>query len=207
MLFGNDANNIFFEGGGNDKIDGQSGHDTVVFVEARAGYSVTKSLINGSWYVDAKNGALGSDEVLNVERLQFADTKLALDVDANPAIAAKLIGVILGGQWVSSLFISGLALGILDNGYTPATLARLGLESAMFVGLAGSSSNKDFYNFVYKNVYGVLPTAPTLQSALIQMDSGKLSQVDVVLQLAESPQNLQNINLVGIQQQGFEFVG
>lgn len=207
VLFGNDANNIFFEGGGNDKIDGRAGHDTVVFVEARAGYSVTKSLINGSWYVDAKNGALGSDEVLNVERLQFADTKLALDVDANPAIAAKLIGVILGGQWVSSLFISGLALGILDNGYTPATLARLGLESAMFVGLAGSSSNKDFYNFVYKNVYGVLPTAPTLQSALIQMDSGKLSQVDVVLQLAESPQNLQNINLVGIQQQGFEFVG
>jgi hypothetical protein len=87
-------------------------------------------------------------------------------VDANPAMAAKLIGVILGGSWVNSLFISGLALGILDNGYAPVTLARLGLESAMFVGLAGSASNKDFYNLVYKNVYGVLPSAAVLQSAL-----------------------------------------
>jgi hypothetical protein len=161
--------------------------------------------VNASWLVEAKNGALGSDEVLNVERLQFADTKIALDVDANPAMAAKLIGVILGGSWVNSLFISGLALGILDNGYTPVTLARLGLESAMFVGLAGSASNKDFYNLVYKNVYGVLPSAAVLQSALSQMDSGKVTQADMVLQLVDLPQNLQNIDLVGIQQHGFEY--
>ena len=206
VLYGNDANNIFYEGGGNDKIDGRVGLDTVVFVEARAGYTVSKSIVNSSWYVEAKNGALGSDEVLSIERLQFADTKIALDVDANPAMAAKLIGVILGGSWVNSLFISGLALGILDNGYTPVTLARLGLESAMFVGLAGSASNKDFYNLVYKNVYGALPDAATLQSALSQMDSGKATQADMVMKLVDVPQNLVNIDLVGIQSHGFEYV-
>lgn len=207
VIIGNDVNNIFYEGGGNDKLDGGGGLDTVVFVEARAGYTVTRSFIDASWYVEAKNGALGSDEVSNIERLQFADTKVALDVTANPAMAAKLIGVILGGNWVSSLFISGLALGILDNGYTPVTLARLGLESTMLVGLAGSSSNKDFYNLVYKNVYGVLPDATTLQLALLQMDSGKATQADMVLQLIDVPQNLINIDLVGIQQHGFEYVG
>jgi hypothetical protein len=206
VIFGNDANNIIYEGGGNDKIDGRVGLDTVVFVEARAGYKVTKSSVDDSWYVEAKNGALGSDEVINVERLQFADTKIALDVNANPAMAAKLIGVILGGSWVDSLFISGLALGILDNGYTPATLARLGLESTMFVGLAGSASNKDFYNLVYKNVYGKAPDAATLQSALSQMDSGKVTQADMVMKLVDVPQNLINIDLVGIQLNGFEYV-
>ena len=205
-MYGNDVNNIFYEGGGNDKIDGRSGLDTVVFVEARAGYKVSKSTVNSNWYVEAKNGVLGSDEVLNVERLQFADTKIALDVDANPAMAAKLIGVILGGSWVDSLFISGLALGILDNGYSPATLARLGLESTMFVGLAGSASNKDFYNLVYKNVYGKLPDAATLQTALSQMDSGKATQADMVMKLVDVPQNLINIDLVGIQLNGFEYV-
>ena len=207
VMYGNDANNIFYEGGGNDKIDGRVGLDTVVFVEARAGYAVSKSSINSSWYVEARNGALGSDEVLNVERLQFADTKIALDVDANPAMAAKLIGVILGGSWVDSLFISGLALGILDNGYTPAALAKLGLESAMFVGMAGSAGNKDFYNLVYKNVYGKAPDAATLQSALSQMDSGKATQADMVMKLVDVPQNLINIDLVGIQLNGFEYVG
>ena len=206
VLYGNDVNNSIYEGGGNDKIDGRGGLDTVVFVEARAGYTVTKSLVDASWYVEAKNGALGSDEVLNIERLQFADTKIALDVDANPAMAAKLIGVILGGSWVKSLFINGLALGILDNGYTPVTLARLGLESAMFVGLAGSSGNKDFYNLVYKNVYGTLPSAAALQAALSQMDSGQATQADMVMKLIDVPQNLLNIDLVGIQAQGFEYV-
>jgi Ca2+-binding RTX toxin-like protein len=206
VMYGNDVNNIFYEGGGNDKIDGRAGLDTVVFVEARAGYTLTKSTIDSSWSVEARNGALGSDEVLNIERLQFADTKIALDVDANPAMAAKLIGVILGGSWVDSLFISGLALGILDNGYTPATLARLGLESTMFVGLAGSAGNKDFYNLVYKNVYGKAPDAATLQSALSQMDSGKTTQADMVMKLVDVPQNLINIDLVGIQLNGFEYV-
>ena len=33
----------------------------------------------------------------------------------------------------------------------------------MFVGLAGSAGNKDFYNLVYKNVYGTLPDAAGYQ--------------------------------------------
>jgi hypothetical protein len=97
-------------------------------------------------------------------------------------------------------------MGILDNGYSPATLARLGLESAMFVGMAGSSSNKDFYNLVHKNVYGVLPDAQTLQSVLSRLEANQTTQADLVLQLAETAQNLQNIDLVGIQLHGFEFV-
>jgi hypothetical protein len=37
------------------------------------------------------------------------------------------------------------------------------------------------------------------------MDSGKVTQADMVLQLVDVPQNLQNIDLVGIQQHGFEY--
>ena len=147
----------------------------------------------------------GFDQPIHVQFLQFADSKVKLDVAGNPTMAAKMIGVILGGNWVSNWFIAGLALGILDNGYTPVTLARLGLESAMFVDLAGSSGNKDFYNLVYKNVYGVLPSEATLQVALSQMDSGQLTQADMVLKLLDVPQNLLNIDLVGIQQHGFEY--
>jgi hypothetical protein len=77
----------------------------------------------------------------------------------------------------------------------------------MFVGLAGSSSNKDFYNLVYKNVYGSLPSATTLQAALSQMDSGQATQADMVMKLIDVPQNLLNIDLVGIQSNGFEYVG
>jgi hypothetical protein len=76
----------------------------------------------------------------------------------------------------------------------------------MFVGMAGSSSNKDFYNLVHKNVYGALPDASTLQSMVSQLDSGRTTQADVVLQLADTAQNTKNIDLVGIQLQGFDYV-
>lgn len=206
VVFGNDASNIIYEWGGNDVIDGRGGINTVVYVGKHAEYNIKPSEIAQHWLVEGKNGAIGSDDLTNVQFLQFADSKVILDVTGNPTMAAKLIGVILGGSWVSNLFIAGLAKGILDNGYTPVTLARLGLESAMFVGLAGSASNKDFYNLVYKNVYGTLPDAATLQSALSQMDSGKATQADMVMKLIDVPQNLLNIDLVGIQSHGFEYV-
>ena len=207
VIFGNDANNLIYEWGGNDVIDGRGGINTVVYVGKRAEYNIKPSEVAQHWLVEGKNGILGSDDLSNVQFLQFADSKVILDVAGNPTMAAKMIGVILGGSWVSNLFIAGLAKGILDNGYTPVTLARLGLESAMFVGMAGSSGNKDFYNLVYKNVYGVLPSEATLQGALSQMDSVQVTQADMVLRLLDVPQNLLNIDLVGIKQQGFEFVG
>ena len=107
---------------------------------------------------------------------------------------------------MSNLFIAGLALSVLDSGSSPAQLAKLGLDSAMFVGMAGSAGNKDVYNLLYKNVYGVLPDANTLQSALSQLDSGGKSPADMVLQMLDTPQNLKNIDLVGIQQHGFDYL-
>ena len=107
---------------------------------------------------------------------------------------------------MSNVYSAGLALSILDNGSTPSQLAKLGLDSAMFVGMAGSSGNKDFYNLVYKNVYGVLPDAATLQSALAQLDSGAKTQADMVLQMLDTTQNLKNIDLVGIQLHGFDYL-
>jgi hypothetical protein len=205
VIFGNDANNLIHEWGGNDVIDGRGGINTVAFVGKRSEYNINPSEVAKHWLVEGKNGALGSDDLTNIKFLQFADSKVILDVAGNPTTAAKLIGTILGGSWVSNLFISGLAMGILDNGFSPVALARLGLESPMFVGMAGSASNKDFYNLVHKNVYGVLPDAQTLQSMLSQLDGNQTTQADVVLQLADTAQNKLNIDLVGIQLHGFEF--
>jgi hypothetical protein len=46
--------------------------------------------------------------------LQFADSKVRLDVDGNPTMAAKLIGVVLGGEWVKNTIIAGIELALKD---------------------------------------------------------------------------------------------
>lgn len=206
VIYGNDADNLIYEWGGNDVIDGRGGVNTVVYVGKRSDYNINTSEIAKHWLVEGKNGAMGSDDLTNVKLLQFTDAKVSLDVNGNPAMAAKLIGVILGGQWVSNVYIAGLALSILDSGSTPSQLAKLGLDSAMFVGMAGSAGNKDFYSLVYKNVYGALPDAATLQSAMTQLDSGSKTQAEIVLQMLDTTQNLKNIDLVGIQLHGFDYL-
>jgi hypothetical protein len=206
VLFGNAANNLFFEMGGNDVIDGRGGINTVVFTANRSAYIIGKSEVANHWLVEGVNGSLGSDDLLNVTRLQFADSKVRLDVDGNPTMAAKLIGVVLGGEWVKNTIIAGIALGALESGFQPLTLARFGLESGMFISLAGSAGNADFYSTVYKNIYGTKPDLATLQTALAQLDSGKLTQSDMVMQMIDLVPNLKNIDLEGIQLHGFDYV-
>jgi hypothetical protein len=46
----------------------------------------------------------------------------------------------------------------------------------------------------------------TLQNVVNQLDSGKLTQSDVVLQMIDLAPNLKNIDLVGIQLHGFDYV-
>jgi hypothetical protein len=76
---GNSGNNRFTPGAGNNAIDGGAGLDTVVYSGARADFTIQRGVYGVS--VTDKSGKLGSDNLINVERIQFGDTMVALDVD------------------------------------------------------------------------------------------------------------------------------
>jgi hypothetical protein len=79
LIGDNNANNInAFTGndtitgnGGNDTLDGGEGQDTVVYALNASSYTVTT--ITGGYQVVAKTGNEGTDTLLNVESLKFAD--------------------------------------------------------------------------------------------------------------------------------------
>jgi len=72
-LIGDGGNNVITGGQGNDSIDGGGGNDTAVFTGNRANYSFSGSATNLTVY-DLRAGAPdGTDTLLNVESLQFAD--------------------------------------------------------------------------------------------------------------------------------------
>jgi hypothetical protein len=57
---------------GNDTLDGGDGQDTAVYALAANKYTVT-SLTTGGYQVVAKAGTEGTDNLLNIENLKFAD--------------------------------------------------------------------------------------------------------------------------------------
>ena len=138
-------------------------------------------------------------------RLQFSNGKVALDVETgNAGEAAKLIGALLGPTYVKDKALAGIVINLLDQKYSTDTIAKLGIATPMFLGMAGSSSNTNFVMQVFTNVVGRAPT-PSESSTYVNMLDAGTSQSALALMAAHTDLNAARINLVGLIQHGLEF--
>jgi Ca2+-binding RTX toxin-like protein len=196
VLTGNDLDNTLAGRAGNDTIEGGGGTDTAVF--AGSGSMVAKA---GAGY--AVTGTDGSDTVSGVERLEFADRKVALDLElhAPGGNTVRIIGAAFDAQaidahpdWV------GIGLGFFDGGMTE-------LEACEFVvGLLGWT-NAEFVTNVYRNVAGTDPSPAehALFVGLLAGSGGTMTQAELLVFAADHPVNELNIDLVGLQAGGVEY--
>ncbi len=79
-LTGNAGDNVLSGGGGNDTLDGGAGFDIAVFGGARADYTVRK--IGTQWQVQARTGGDGTDQLVSIEAIAFADMGVSLTLPA-----------------------------------------------------------------------------------------------------------------------------
>jgi hypothetical protein len=75
-----------------DSIDGGLGLDTAAYIGSHANYSLSKD--TAGWNIHSTLD--GTDTLTNIERLQFADKNIALDVtaDGNAGKALEFIGML-----------------------------------------------------------------------------------------------------------------
>ena len=188
---------------GIDFFDGGLGLDTVVYSGPQERYTINKT--GNRYVVSEPTGSDDTDYLSNIERLQFANGKVALDVEnGNAGEAAKLIGALLGPTYVKDKVLAGIVINLLDQKYTSDTIANLGLATPMFLSMAGSSSNTDFVKQVFTNVVGRAPT-PSESSTYVNMLDAGTSQSALALMAAHTDLNAARINLVGLIQHGLEF--
>ena len=188
---------------GIDFFDGGLGLDTVVYSGPQERYTINKS--GNRYVVSEPTGSDDTDYLVNIERLQFTNGKLALDVEnGNAGEAAKLIGALLGPTYVKDKALAGIVINLLDQKYTSDTIANLGLATPMYLSMAGSSSNTDFVKQVFTNVVGRPPT-PSESSTYVNMLDAGTSQSALALMAAHTDLNAARINLVGLVQHGLEF--
>ena len=188
---------------GIDFFDGGLGLDTVVYSGPQERYTINKS--GNRYVVSEPTGSDDTDYLVNIERLQFANGKVALDVEnGNAGEAAKLIGALLGPTYVKDKALAGIVINLLDQKYTSDTIANLGLATPMYLSMAGSSSNTDFVKQVFTNVVGRPPT-PSESSTYVNMLEAGTSQSALALMAAHTDLNAARINLVGLVQHGLEF--
>lgn len=205
-MIGNADVNVINGGAGNDRLagltgkdvlDGGVGIDTAVYTLARSNYSIAKT----SAGFTVSSSADGVDTVSNVERLQFADRNLALDLDGNAGITAKILGAVFGAPSVTNQAYVGIGLSYLDAGMSYSDLLLLALNAKLGAGFSDAAE----VNLLYQNLVGVPPSTNELNFYVGTLTSGQHTQASLALMAADLDLNAINVNLLGLQQTGIEF--
>jgi len=197
VLVGNAANNTLRGNRGNDLLDGGAGIDTAVFTGLRTGYTLST---DNKTQVTDKSGLEGTDTLNNVERLQFTDKSIAIDIAGNAGITAKVIGAVLGKAAVNNPTYVGIGLSYLDKGMTYANLGALAL------GAVAANTNDKIVSTLWLNVIG-FPATNADKAPFVKMLDDGMKPGDLVVLAADSSFNTANINLVGLALTGIEYTG
>ena len=133
------------------------------------------------------------------ERVVFNDAAIALDLNGNAGITAKILGAIFGKESLSNKNYVGIGLSFLDTGWTSDNLAGLALDAA------GAKTNDQIVSLLWTNVIGTKPTAADKQPFIALLENGMTAGALAHL-AADTSFNTTNINLVGLAQTGIEYI-
>ncbi len=186
--------------GGNDTITGGDGIDTAFYSGVRAGYTVAVGA-SSITVTDLVAGRDGTDALTGVERLAFADIRLALDVAGSAGKAYRLYQAAF--DRMPDLAGLGFQMKALDDGLGLAQLAGNFISSPEFSSRYGSLDNTAFVTQLYANVLHRAPDAAGLTYYTSNLASGASTRADVVVGFSESPEN--QAALIGTMQNGMAY--
>ncbi len=199
-ILGHGGNDTLHGDAGNDTLDGGDGIDTAHYNGLHENYSIQK--VDDSFTITTNKGSDGSDVVINVERLQFADTQLALDLNGNAGSTSKILGAVFGVASVSDKAFVGIGLQLLDDGMPYQELVQLALNTK----LGTSFSDVDEVNLLYSNLVGSLPDVDALNFWTDKLKDGEFTQNSLAIMAIDLDLNAGNIDLIGLSQTGIEFL-
>lgn len=188
---GTSQNDNITGGVGNDTLNGGQGLDTSVYVGNSSEYLISLGSIT-SQVVDSFIERDGTDSLTNIERLQFSDTNIALDIEGTAGQAYRIYEAVLGrapdkeglGYWINDM----------DNGVSLTTIAQGFIASKEFQDKYGANPPYETYvNLLYQNILGRAPDAEGLDYWLSNMRSGTNSPAVVLASFSEGYENKANV--------------
>ena len=211
------GNNTFYENHPKLQYDdvfyggSSTGINTAVLPGNFANYTITANPIydvntgmydlNGYTVTD-NTGATNTLEVYQVERLQFADTKLALDLNGNAGDVAKILGAVFGyneAEIQAHPNYVAIGLNAMDGGMSYSQLSVIALNAV------GATTPQAVVNLLWTNLVGSAPTAAQAAPFLQLLTSGAMSVGNLAVAAENLSLNTNHVNLVGLSQTGIHY--
>lgn len=181
-----------------EQISGGAGIDRVSYAGPAGGHDVRPA--GAGWSVSSSGFDI--DRLSGIERLQFDDGKLALDLQGHAGTVARFLGAVFGPAAVSDATYVGIGLSFADAGMGEETLMGL----ALGVRLGAAPANAAVVTALYTNVIGSAPPASDLAYYTGLLDSGAFSQAGLARMAAETSFNLTRIGFTGLVESGLAYV-
>lgn len=196
-------------GSGNDRItlvdrghavDGGSGLDTAVVVGKHAAFTVAAS--GSSFAVTAAGGTL-ADTLTNVERLQFDDAYVALDLNGSAGQAYRIYQAAFDRK--PDLGGLGFWIGSMDKGMSLNDASAGFMASPEFIALYGANpSDLDFVSRLYHNVLHRDGEKAGIDFWVSSLSVSHIPRNEVLAQFSASPEN--QAQVIGSIQNGIEYI-
>jgi hypothetical protein len=139
------------------------------------------------------------DYLVDIDRVFFKDTSMALDINGNAGTTAKILGAVFGKDSLANKQYVGIGLSFLDAGWTYDKLAGLALDAV------GAKNNDQIVSLLWTNVIGTKPTEANKTPFIALLENGMTPGALAHL-AADTSFNTTNINLVGLAQTGIEYI-
>jgi hypothetical protein len=198
---GDAANNTFTAAPGNAAIDGGGGRDTFVVNGVSDNFAIDRGVYGVT--VFDKTGQTGTDNLINVERIKFNDTMVALDIDGNAGQIYRLYQAAYDRvpdqpglkYWIDAM----------DTGnYTLTQISNFFIDQKETVDIYGANpSNRDF---VYKLYNHVLHREPEPEGAnwwIERMDANVVTRAQTLEFFSEGFEN--KAQVIGSIENGIEY--
>jgi Tol biopolymer transport system component len=202
VLEGLDGSDSFLYSGGNDTFDGGTGIDTAVYGLRLASEAVISQGVAGRFTVQL-SGQSGSDSLVNVERIQFSNKSVALDIDGASGQAFRLYQAAFGRT--PDLAGLGYWINRIDNGTSLLDVSRSFIGSGEFQSLYGvNPSHIQIVDLFYQNVLHRAPDAGGQAYWVGVLDNNPFAVPLVLQQFSESLEN--KTLLLGTIQNGIDYI-
>ena len=196
-LVGGFGNDVLISSGGQDILEGGEGKDSVIITKAASSSTITRDIETNNWVVSTDSG---TDTLVDVERLVFEDTSIALDIDREQigGQAVLALGALIGPSSIKDPAVVGLVIGLLDDGMSFDELAVAAIEALSL------QSNDALVTTLWTNIVGAAPSGSDKASVIALLDSGT-TPAELIRLAAYNEANESNVDLVGLAQKGLAY--
>jgi hypothetical protein len=196
---GSSGNDRVALGSGSHHVDGGTGLDTASYNASSAAYKVAHT--TDGFNVTANDGST-IDSLVNVERIQFSDTAVALDINGTAGEAYRLYQAAFDrapdkvglGYWINAM----------DHGASLEQVAAAFWTSKEFQDLYGANtSDAQFVTLLYQNVLHRAPEASGYDFWVDSLSNHHVPRETVLGNFSESPEN--QAQVIGSIQDGIHY--